>query len=92
MIQFFCPDLDLCESFGHKFTKILGNPPYGGWQEYERRTELKRKYPGFYIRETYTIFLLRCLKLLAEKGRLVFIIPETFFYIFTVILILDVIF
>jgi hypothetical protein len=77
----FCPDLDLCESFGHKFTKILGNPPYGGWQEYERRIELKRKYPGFYIRETYTIFLLRCLKLLAEKGQLVFIIPDTFLYL-----------
>ncbi|MTJ06791.1 Eco57I restriction-modification methylase domain-containing protein [Anabaena sp. UHCC 0204] len=77
----FCSDLDLCESFGHKFTKILGNPPYGGWQEYERRTDLKRKYPGFYIRETYTVFLLRCLKLLAQKGRLVFIIPDTFLYL-----------
>jgi tRNA1(Val) A37 N6-methylase TrmN6 len=77
----FCPDLDLCESFDHKFTKILGNPPYGGWQEYDRRTELKRKYPGFYIKETYTVFLLRCLKLLAEKGRLVFIIPDTFLYL-----------
>ncbi|MFM6310730.1 MAG: Eco57I restriction-modification methylase domain-containing protein, partial [Dolichospermum sp.] len=31
--------------------------------------------------ETYTIFLLRCLKLLAEKGRLVFIIPDTFLYL-----------
>ncbi len=77
----FCPDLDLCESFGHKFTKILGNPPYGGWQEYERRSELKRKYPGFYIKETYAVFLIRCLKLLAEKGRLVFIIPDTFLYL-----------
>ncbi|MBE9218013.1 Eco57I restriction-modification methylase domain-containing protein [Dolichospermum flos-aquae] len=77
----FCRDLDLCEYFGYKFTKILGNPPYGGWQEYDRRTELKRKYPGFYIRETYTIFLLRCLKLLAEKGQLVFIIPDTFLYL-----------
>ncbi|MEI6441561.1 MAG: N-6 DNA methylase [Nostocales cyanobacterium ELA583] len=77
----FCPDLDLCESFGHKFTKILGNPPYGGWQEYERRSELKRKYPGFYVKETYAVFLLRCLKLLAEKGRLVFIIPDTFLYL-----------
>ncbi|UJS03462.1 Eco57I restriction-modification methylase domain-containing protein [Cylindrospermopsis raciborskii] len=77
----FCPDLDLCESFGRKFTKILGNPPYGAWQDYERRNQLKKKYPGFYIKETYTVFLLRCLKLLADNGRLVFIIPDTFLYL-----------
>lgn len=28
-----CPDLDLLENFGPKFSKIIANPPYGGWQE-----------------------------------------------------------
>lgn len=76
-----CPDLDLRETFGSRFTKILANPPYGGWQDYERRQSLKIKYPGLYVRETYTLFLYRCLRLLADGGRLVFIIPSTFLYL-----------
>ena len=76
-----CPDLDLREGFGPRFTKILANPPYGGWQEYERRADLKKRFRGFYVRETYTLFLLRCLRLLEAKGKLVFIIPNTFLYL-----------
>jgi len=60
---------------------IIGNPPYGGWQEYERRSSLKRKFSGFYVRETYSLFLLRCVSLLKEKGVLSFIIPDTFLYL-----------
>lgn len=77
----FCRDLDLKENFGPKYSKILANPPYGAWQEYERRAELKRRFPGFYVRETYTLFLLRCLRVLRDGGRLVFIIPDTFLYL-----------
>jgi len=76
-----CPDLDLRETFGPRFTKILANPPYGGWQEYERRDDLKKRFRGFYVRETYTLFLLRCLRLLEQGGKLVFIIPNTFLYL-----------
>ena len=76
-----CPDLDLRENFGPRFTKILANPPYGGWQEYERRADLKKRFRGFYVRETYTLFLSRCLRLLAHGGKLVFIIPNTFLYL-----------
>ncbi|OIP76769.1 MAG: hypothetical protein AUK48_05265 [Oscillatoriales cyanobacterium CG2_30_44_21] len=76
-----CPDLDLKETFGSRFTKILANPPYGGWQEYERRSDLKKRFKGFYVRETYTLFLLRCLRLLETRGKLVFIIPNTFLYL-----------
>jgi len=76
-----CPELDLRESFGPKFTKIIANPPYGGWQEIDRRTDLKKRFPGFYVRETYTLFLLRCLRLLEAEGVLVFIIPATFLYL-----------
>jgi len=76
-----CPDLDLRETFGPRFTKILANPPYGGWQEFERRADLKKRFKGFYVRETYSLFLLRCLRLLEVGGKLVFIIPNTFLYL-----------
>ena len=76
-----CPDLELRENFGPRFSKIIANPPYGGWQEYERRADLKKRFRGFYVRETYTLFLLRCLRLLEENGRLVFIMPNTFLYL-----------
>jgi len=63
------------------YDKIIGNPPYGGWQEYGRRAELKKKYNGFYVRETYSLFLLRCVSLLKENGILSFIIPDTFLFL-----------
>jgi hypothetical protein len=65
---------------GH-YDKIIGNPPYGGWQEYDRRAKLKQKYNGFYVKETYALFLLRCISLLKENGILSFIIPDTFLYL-----------
>lgn len=71
------PTLDLVSNSGGYYTKIIGNPPYGAWQDYEKRNTLKRLYGG-YVRETYTLFLRRCLDLLKEGGRLVFIIPDTF--------------
>lgn len=63
------------------YDKVIGNPPYGAWQEYDRRAELKRKFQGFYVKETYTLFLLRCISLLKENGILSFIIPDTFLYL-----------
>lgn len=63
------------------YDKIIGNPPYGGWQEYERRDELKKKYNGFYVKETYSLFLLRCISMLKEGGVLSFIIPDTFLFL-----------
>ena len=71
---------DGVSQFGY-YDKIIGNPPYGGWQEYSRRTELKRKYNGFYVKETYSLFLLRCVSLLKDKGVLSFIIPDTFLFL-----------
>lgn len=66
----------LCTKNGH-YTKIIGNPPYGAWQDYSRRDVLKRKYKG-YVKETYTLFLERCVDLLRPEGKLVFIVPDTF--------------
>lgn len=60
------------------FDKVIGNPPYGAWQDYDKRIDLKKLYKGFYVKETYTLFLLRCVSLLKEGGILSFIIPDTF--------------
>lgn len=73
--------LDLFNSTGGYYTGVIGNPPYGAWQDYERRDLLKKKYVGQYVKETYSLFLLRCISVLKLKGRLSFIIPDTFLYV-----------
>lgn len=67
-------------SNGH-YDKIIGNPPYGAWQEYKQRELLKKKYNGFYVKETYSLFLLRCVSILKTGGVLSFIIPDTFLFL-----------
>lgn len=69
--------LDLFANSGGRYSKIIGNPPYGAWQDHQKRDVLKKRYGG-YVRETYTLFLRRCLDLLKDGGRLVFIVPDTF--------------
>ncbi|MDR1997462.1 MAG: N-6 DNA methylase [Candidatus Margulisbacteria bacterium] len=68
---------DFYAGMGGAYDKVIGNPPYGAYQNFERRKILKAKYTG-YVRETYTLFLKRCITLLKENGKLVFIIPDTF--------------
>ena len=66
---------------GGYYDKVIGNPPYGGWQDFEKRELLKKKYNGHYVKETYSLFLLRCISLLKKDGILSFIIPDTFLYL-----------
>lgn len=73
--------LNFFNSTGGHYTGVIGNPPYGAWQDYERRDQLKKKYVGQYVKETYSLFLLRCISVLKLKGRLSFIIPDTFLYV-----------
>lgn len=73
--------LDFFNSTGGHYTGVIGNPPYGAWQDYERRDRLKKKYVGQYVKETYSLFLLRCISVLKLNGRLSFIIPDTFLYV-----------
>lgn len=73
--------LDHYAAIGGYYDKIIGNPPYGAWQEYEKRDLLKKKYTGQYVRETYSLFLLRCISLLKIGGRLSFIIPDTYMFL-----------
>ncbi|MDU3513281.1 MAG: N-6 DNA methylase [Clostridioides difficile] len=74
-------ELDMISLTNGHYDKIIGNPPYGAWQDYSKRELLKRKYPGQYVKETYSLFLLRCISLLKIGGILSFIIPDTFLYL-----------
>ena len=69
--------LDLYSNCNGFYTKIIGNPPYGAWQQHDRRKRLKKKYGG-YVRETYTLFIRRAIDLLRKNGKLVFIVPDSF--------------
>ena len=64
-----------------KFTRIIANPPYGAWQTPKRRQDLKKRFPGLYVRDTYGVFLAHSLNQLEHGGRLVFIIPDTFLWL-----------
>lgn len=74
---FFDKTLDDIALTGGIYDRIIGNPPYGAWQDFGRRAHLKSKYGG-YIKETYTLFIRRCLTLLKKDGVLSFVIPDTF--------------
>lgn len=68
-------------SFSGGFDAVIANPPYGGWAELSQRQALKRQFGGVYAKETYGLFLHRCLDLLRPGGRLVFIIPDTWLHL-----------
>lgn len=71
-------DLDMKVFMNGYYDRIIGNPPYGAWQDYDKRANLKNIYKGFYVKETYALFLLRCISLLNDNGKLTFIVPDTF--------------
>lgn len=77
----FDEDLDFFDAADGHYSKVIGNPPYGAWQDYSRRGLLKKKYSGQYVKETYSLFLLRCVSVLKKNGRLSFIIPDTFMFL-----------
>lgn len=71
-------ELSFNSNFGGYYDKIIANPPYGAWQDLEKRAILKKMYPNLYAKESYTLFLFRCIELLKADGILSFIIPDTF--------------
>ncbi len=52
-------DLILQSNFGGAYDKIIANPPYGAWQDYDKRKGLKKIFPNLYVKETYALFLYR---------------------------------
>lgn len=73
--------LDMFGILGGHYSKVIGNPPYGGWQDYDKRGVLKKKFAGHYVKETYSLFLLRCISVLRMHGRLSFIVPDTYLFL-----------
>jgi adenine-specific DNA-methyltransferase len=71
-------DLIFNSGFGGVYDKIIANPPYGAWQDLDKRAALKKIYSELYAKETYALFLYRCIELLKDGGILSFIIPDTF--------------
>jgi spermidine synthase len=71
-------NLSFNSNFGGYYDKIIANPPYGAWQDLTKRAVLKKMYPELYAKESYALFLFRCIELLKEGGILSFIIPDTF--------------
>jgi len=71
-------ELIFISGFGGTYDKIIANPPYGAWQDLSKRAALKKIYPSLYAKETYALFLYRCIELLKEGGILTFIIPDTY--------------
>jgi hypothetical protein len=71
-------DLIFNSGFGGIYDKIIANPPYGAWQDLDKRVSLKKIYSAIYAKETYALFLFRCIELLKDDGILSFIIPDTF--------------
>lgn len=68
---------------GGVYDKIIANPPYGAWQDLDKKSLLKEIFPNLNIKETYALFLFRCIELLKEDGILSFIIPDTFLNLHT---------
>lgn len=77
----FDKTLDFYRDTSNGFTKIIGNPPYGAHMPEDEKNKANLKYSEIYSKDTYVLFFYRCLTLLKESGKLVFIIPDTFLYL-----------
>lgn len=74
-------DIDLeflCSMGAGKYDAVIANPPYGAWRNITERKILKKRFNGFYAKESYSLFLYRSIEALKEGGKLVFIIPDTY--------------
>ncbi len=71
-------DLEFLCSMGGKYDAVIANPPYGAWRNTIDRSTLKKRFNGFYAKESYSLFLYRSIESLNEGGKLVFIIPDTY--------------
>ncbi len=71
----------LFDEIDKSYERIIANPPYGAWIDYDDRKELKKLFPNLYVKETYTLFLYKSIKLLNENGKLVFIIPSSYLFL-----------
>lgn len=71
----------LFDKINKSYDRVIANPPYGAWIDYDDRKKLKKIYPNLYVKETYALFLYKSITLLNENGRLVFIIPSSYLFL-----------
>lgn len=60
------------------YDAVISNPPYGLYFDLNYRRQLKKRYPNFYVKESYGLFFMLSILRLKENGRYVFLIPDTF--------------
>ena len=60
------------------FDAVISNPPYGLYIEKSYRTKLKKRFPNFYVRESFGLFFLFAITTLKAGGKYVFLLPDTF--------------
>ena len=63
-----------------KFDKIIANPPWGANLS-EVKSKLNDLYSQYSALESYSLFLVKALKMLKSGGKLVFIIPDTYLFV-----------
>ncbi len=74
-------DLDMVCKFGGGYDAVIANPPYGAWRDIEDRKYIKKLFNGLYSKESYSLFLMKCIAALKLGGKLSFIIPDTYLYL-----------
>jgi predicted RNA methylase len=60
------------------FDVVITNPPWGAKMSQAQKTILRKFYPDLQTTETFSIALYKSLNMLSAKGRLHFILPESF--------------
>jgi type I restriction-modification system DNA methylase subunit len=74
-------DLFNSEDLTEKFDFVITNPPYGVSFSIEQKKHLQSKYVVLKSTESFSITLLNCLKKVNKKGKMYFILPESFLYV-----------
>ena len=66
-----------------EFDYIITNPPWGAEMDEPTKTALSKRYPELKNADSFDIILCKALEKLTLKGKLVFILPESFLYVDT---------
>lgn len=60
------------------YDRVISNPPYGLYFDMPYRRRIKDAFPDLYARESYGLFFAFAISRLRERGRYVFLLPDTF--------------
>ncbi len=65
----------------NRFDYIITNPPWGANRNPEIQTKLMQSNPAWKNLDSFAVILSQAIKRLSTKGKLVFILPESFLYV-----------